>query len=224
MVVAVAGAFALVTARNGSSAEPAAPHFVEETAGIDHRYAGGFEYYVGGGVATFDCDGDGRSDLYLAGGEEPAALYRNDSPAGGALALHPSGVYRHRPHARHRLLPARRRQRRARGPRRAARRRGRRAARASATVGSSGPTSCSGSTAATRGRSPSARCGRDRTPCRRWPSATTSRPTTSRVRTVGCSGPRPTTRTRHRSRSPRATARCRSCSATGSGPGVATCA
>jgi hypothetical protein len=87
MVVAVAGAFTLVTARNGSSAEPAAPHFVQETAGIDHRYAGGFEHYVGGGVATFDCDGDGRSDLYLAGGEEPAALYRNDSPAGGELAF-----------------------------------------------------------------------------------------------------------------------------------------
>ena len=33
----------------------------------------------------FDCDGDGRPDVYLAGGEQPAALFRNDSPVGGAL-------------------------------------------------------------------------------------------------------------------------------------------
>jgi enediyne biosynthesis protein E4 len=65
----------------------AAPHFVDEAtaAGIDHRYDGGFEFFVGGGVAAFDCDDDGRADLYFAGGREPAALYRNDSPIGGAL-------------------------------------------------------------------------------------------------------------------------------------------
>jgi hypothetical protein len=64
-----------------------APLFVEETAiaGVDHRYDGEFTYFVGGGVATFDCDDDGRPDLYLAGGTEPAALYRNGSPVGGPL-------------------------------------------------------------------------------------------------------------------------------------------
>ncbi|HSL32068.1 MAG TPA: FG-GAP-like repeat-containing protein [Candidatus Limnocylindrales bacterium] len=64
-----------------------APRFVEEAiaAGIDHAYDGDFTYFVGGGVAVFDCDGDGRQDLYVAGGERPAALYRNESSTGGAL-------------------------------------------------------------------------------------------------------------------------------------------
>ena len=63
------------------------PRFVDETtsAGIDHVYDGGFEYAVGGGVAAFDCNGDGKADLYLAGGSGPAGLYRNDSLIGGAL-------------------------------------------------------------------------------------------------------------------------------------------
>jgi len=64
-----------------------APHFVEEAraAGIDHAYQGEFEYFVGGGVAVFDCDDDGRPELYLAGGSQPAALYSNESPLAGAL-------------------------------------------------------------------------------------------------------------------------------------------
>jgi enediyne biosynthesis protein E4 len=63
------------------------PHLIEqaEAAGIDHRYAGDFPYVVGGGVAVFDCNDDGRQELYLAGGADPAALYRNDSRVGGEL-------------------------------------------------------------------------------------------------------------------------------------------
>jgi hypothetical protein len=65
----------------------AAPHYVEEaaTAGLDHRYDGEFSFFVGGGVAVFDCNGDGKADLYFAGGSEPAALFRNESPLNGEL-------------------------------------------------------------------------------------------------------------------------------------------
>jgi hypothetical protein len=68
-----------------------APHFVEEAeaAGITHRYNGEFTYFVGGGVAVLDCDGDGRQDLYFAGGADHAALYRNRSESGGALRFEP---------------------------------------------------------------------------------------------------------------------------------------
>ena len=65
----------------------AAPRLVEETAaaGLDHAYDGEFQFFVGGGVAVFDCDDDGFPDLYLAGGAGPASLYRNESEVGGAL-------------------------------------------------------------------------------------------------------------------------------------------
>lgn len=67
------------------------PRYVDEaaTAGIDHAYRGGWEFYVGGGVAVFDCSGDGYPELYFAGGTDPAALYRNRSSQGGALRFEP---------------------------------------------------------------------------------------------------------------------------------------
>jgi len=68
-------------------AAPAVPTFVEETAsaGIDSVYKGEWEYMVGGGAASFDCNDDGYPELLLAGGEEPAKFYRNASTHGGPL-------------------------------------------------------------------------------------------------------------------------------------------
>ena len=63
------------------------PRFVDETgsSGVAHTYDGGFAYAAGGGVAVFDCNGDGAPDVYLAGGVGGAELYRNDSAVGGPL-------------------------------------------------------------------------------------------------------------------------------------------
>ncbi|MEM7271019.1 MAG: CRTAC1 family protein [Pseudomonadota bacterium] len=46
---------------------------------IDHRYIGGWEHFVGGGVAAFDCNGDDLPELFAAGGEGPPALLINRS-------------------------------------------------------------------------------------------------------------------------------------------------
>jgi hypothetical protein len=71
----------------GGTGAAGPPRFIEEAtaAGLEHRYEGDFSYFVGGGVAVFDCNDDGRQEVYLAGGSDPAALYRNESPVGGAL-------------------------------------------------------------------------------------------------------------------------------------------
>ena len=66
----------VITANPFGPSSPVAlqpPRFVEEAiaAGVKHTYAGDDEYFVGGGVAAFDCDADGRTDLFLAGGCGP---------------------------------------------------------------------------------------------------------------------------------------------------------
>jgi hypothetical protein len=84
-IVAAAGGYAFVQMQSGGTAGP--PSFVDETAsaGIAQTYDGGATFDTGGGVAVFDCNGDGKPEIYMAGGVKPAVLYRNDSPIGGAL-------------------------------------------------------------------------------------------------------------------------------------------
>lgn len=68
---------------------PAIPKFVEETdsAGLQSRFEGDDEFMVGGGVATFDCDGDGLPEVYVTAGVNKAKFYRNKSTRGGAIKL-----------------------------------------------------------------------------------------------------------------------------------------
>jgi hypothetical protein len=68
---------------------PAIPHFVEETdtAGLQSRFEGESEFVVGGGVATFDCDGDGLPEVYVTAGVNKARFYRNRSTRGGPIKL-----------------------------------------------------------------------------------------------------------------------------------------
>lgn len=44
-----------------------------------HSYTGGWEHFVGGGLAAFDCNGDGLPELFAAGGATASVLLRNAS-------------------------------------------------------------------------------------------------------------------------------------------------
>lgn len=65
------------------------PHFHAEDSGITTAYMGAWQYMVGGGAAVFDCNADNLPDVFIAGGEGPAGLYRNISAPGGALRFEP---------------------------------------------------------------------------------------------------------------------------------------
>lgn len=63
-----------------------------------HSYQGGWEHFVGGGLAAFDCNGDRLPELFAAGGAAPAKLFKNTSDGDISFAedtiesLHLTGV------------------------------------------------------------------------------------------------------------------------------------
>jgi hypothetical protein len=87
LLAPVAIFFIAVTLNAAAGQNGVVPTFVEEsaTSGVDSVYTGEWQYMVGGGVATFDCNGDGFPDMVLAGGEKPAKFYLNKSHQGRAL-------------------------------------------------------------------------------------------------------------------------------------------
>jgi hypothetical protein len=91
VIVLGAGAFFLLSSDgvDEPSVALAPPLFVDETAlaGVQHVYTGDSQYFEGGGVAAFDCSGDGSDELFFAGGGSRAALYRNASSPSGELAF-----------------------------------------------------------------------------------------------------------------------------------------
>ena len=63
--------FALALLAAPAMADVNIPRYANETAsaGISSFYAGDWEFMTGGGVAAFDCSGDGKPELLLARGK-----------------------------------------------------------------------------------------------------------------------------------------------------------
>lgn len=83
---AVLGAILALAAMTGTAAANGDhPQFIDRSGDlpVEHIYAGGWEHFVGGGVAVFDCNADGFADAYVAGGENPARLFVNITAAPG---------------------------------------------------------------------------------------------------------------------------------------------
>lgn len=67
---------------------PAAPdpHFIDRAQAlpVEQIYAGGWEHFVGGGVAVMDCMHNGYPSVFAAGGSGPSRLLINTTPGPGA--------------------------------------------------------------------------------------------------------------------------------------------
>lgn len=61
----------------------AQPLFEPRPLPVEHVYTGGWEHFVGGGLAAFDCNGDSFPELLAAGGEAPMTLLINTTSAPG---------------------------------------------------------------------------------------------------------------------------------------------
>lgn len=71
-----------------AAALPAAvePHFIDRAKDLPavQIYSGGWEHFVGGGVAALDCNHSGYPSLYVAGGSGPSRLFINTTAGPGA--------------------------------------------------------------------------------------------------------------------------------------------
>ncbi|MFM2355168.1 MAG: hypothetical protein RLZZ528_904 [Pseudomonadota bacterium] len=83
------GAIVFASAALAEDPTPFIPKFAEETAasGLSHKFAGGWQYISGGGVAVFDCNGDDMPEVFMAGGRDASSFFLNKSAPGGALAF-----------------------------------------------------------------------------------------------------------------------------------------
>ena len=81
-------ALALILVASAAQADPVVPQFIPVPM-AEHIYGGGWEHYVGGGLAVFDCNGDALPELFAAGGENPAQLFLNTTGADGTLSFVP---------------------------------------------------------------------------------------------------------------------------------------
>ncbi|PZX14763.1 CRTAC1 family protein [Celeribacter halophilus] len=79
-------AFGLITATPLPLLAQTIPQFQNRSDALPpHVYGGGWEHFVGGGLAVFDCNSDGMPEIFAAGGENPAQLMLNRSFQGEAL-------------------------------------------------------------------------------------------------------------------------------------------
>nr|WP_319250891.1 CRTAC1 family protein [uncultured Celeribacter sp.] len=84
--LAAAPLMAAAQASQPDSALDSGVRFLDRSDALpDHSYTGGWEHFVGGGVAIFDCNNDALPDLFVAGGDSPASLMINRSAPGGSL-------------------------------------------------------------------------------------------------------------------------------------------
>lgn len=85
----------VVFSLGGASIANAAPLFINRAPdmGIAHVYDGGWEHFVGGGVAIFDCNDDRYPDMFVAGGGNPSRLFVNATETpGNSVNFKPSAT------------------------------------------------------------------------------------------------------------------------------------